>query len=80
MRVLVLLALVFGVSGSVVLCQAHVPAGTVYPAFQWPAGREPEMDGDLSEWSIVPDKYVLKMEHFFLRPSASRARYKPGDG
>lgn len=70
-----LVALVFGVSGSVVLCQAHVPAGTVYPAFQWPEDLEPVMDGDLSEWDLIPDRYVLKMEHFFLRPSASRARY-----
>ena len=38
---------------------AHVPipgidSGTL---FQWPAGQEPTLDGDLSEWDIVPEDY-----------------------
>ena len=38
---------------------AHVPEGAVRTAFQWPAGLEPTLDGDLSEWSIVPEDYLI---------------------
>ena len=38
---------------------AHAPEGVVHQAFQWPAGTEPTLDGDLSEWEIVPDDYRI---------------------
>ena len=53
---IVLMASLFGVSS------AHLPEGVTYLAFQWPAGEEPAIDGDLSEWDIVPPKYVLNTE------------------
>lgn len=37
----------------------HYPEGQVLTAFQWPAGLEPTMDGDLSEWDIVPEDYSV---------------------
>jgi hypothetical protein len=43
---------------------AHVPipgidTGTL---FQWPAGQEPVLDGDLSEWDIVPEDYYVPFD------------------
>lgn len=38
---------------------AHVPEGVQYTAFQWPAGKEPILDGNLGEWGIVPADYEL---------------------
>jgi hypothetical protein len=38
---------------------AHKPEGVVRTVFQWPAGLEPALDGDLSEWDIVPEDYFL---------------------
>lgn len=46
---------------------AHVPipgidTGTL---FQWPAGQEPVLDGDLSEWDIVPEDYYVPFDSHF---------------
>ena len=41
---------------------AHLPEGITYNLFQWPAGLEPTLDGDLSEWDIVPEDYVVPFE------------------
>ena len=46
---------------------AHVPipgidSGTL---FQWPAGLEPTLDGDLSEWDIVPEDYYVPFDSHF---------------
>ena len=46
---------------------AHVPipgidSGTL---FQWPAGLEPTLDGDLSEWDIVPEDYYVPFESHY---------------
>lgn len=30
--------------------------------FQWPAGREPVMDGNIEEWKIVPEVYTIRQE------------------
>ena len=45
--------------GLVAAASAHAPEGVVHQAFQWPAGTEPTLDGDLSEWAIVPDDYRI---------------------
>ena len=42
----------------------HYPEGVTFFAFQWPPGHEPVMDGDLSEWEIVPEKYISRTEEF----------------
>jgi hypothetical protein len=39
--------------------QAHQPEGAIWLAWQWPAGTEPTMDGDLSEWQIIPEDFVI---------------------
>ena len=41
--------------------QAHVPAGTVLGIWQWPLEALPVMDGDLSEWEVVPDSLWLDL-------------------
>ncbi|MCY3738706.1 MAG: hypothetical protein OXG13_20070 [Gemmatimonadaceae bacterium] len=41
--------------------QAHVPAGTVLGIWQWPVEALPVMDGDLSEWEVVPDSLWLDL-------------------
>ena len=40
---------------------AHVPAGTVLGIWQWPLDALPVMDGDLSEWEVVPDSLWLDL-------------------
>ena len=36
---------------------ADFPEGMVYRVFQFPDSLLPVMDGDLSDWDIVPEKY-----------------------
>jgi len=42
----------------------HYPEGMTFFAFQWPSGQEPVLDGDLSEWEIVPDTYIVNTEQY----------------
>jgi len=46
---------------------AHVPIPGIDSAtlFQWPAGQEPTLDGDLSEWDIVPEDYYGPFDSHF---------------
>lgn len=43
---------------------AHVPEGVQYYVFQWPDEHIPTVDGDLSDWDIVPDVYFITHENF----------------
>ena len=43
---------------------AHVPEGVQYYVFQWPDEHIPTVDGDISEWDIVPDVYMITHENF----------------
>jgi len=43
---------------------AHVPEAVTYYVFQWPDEYIPDIDGDLSDWDIVPDVYQLTHENF----------------
>ena len=45
----------------------HFPEGATFLAFQWPPGQEPVLDGDLGEWEIVPDEYVLNTMEYLPR-------------
>jgi len=42
---------------------AHV--GELKFAFQFPAGLEPTMDGEMDDWAIVPDVYYSRAEDMF---------------
>ena len=50
---------------------SHVPDGQVLLAFQFPAGAEPTLDGDLSEWSVVPADYWIGPE-LYKAPDGSQ--------
>ena len=39
---------------------AHIPEGRVFGAFQWPTDKLPVLDGDISEWEILPTEVWLE--------------------
>ena len=39
------------------VASAHYPEEALYPVFQFPDDLLPVMDGDLSDWDIVPESY-----------------------
>lgn len=39
--------------------QAHFPTGQVFKVFQFADSQVPQMDGDLEDWSAVPDEYFF---------------------
>jgi len=53
------------VIGLAAAASAHKPPGETRFAFQWPDGAIPQMDGDLSEWDIVPPQYEITNPDLF---------------
>ena len=51
--------------GMAVSSWGHVPAGVMYYAVQLPDGHLPVLDGDLSDWDIVPEPYVMRTEDLY---------------
>lgn len=41
---------------------AHLPAGTVFPAVQFPNANIPVVDGNLVEWDVIPQGYWMTHE------------------
>lgn len=41
----------------------HQPEGEIYKAFQFPDLLLPSIDGDLSDWALVDDSYVIRTDH-----------------
>jgi hypothetical protein len=41
----------------------HHPKGVTYRVFQFPDGQVPKIDGDPSDWKIVPKGYVIDGSH-----------------
>lgn len=62
--ILYVAAVLIGLPG---IAWGHYPEGMTFLAFQWPSGQEPVMDGDLSEWKVVSDEYVLNTMEFTTR-------------
>lgn len=62
MRLLLSATLVLTISDFFDVCQAHVPPAVTHLAFQWPDGHEPTVDGDLKEWAIIPEAYILRTD------------------
>ena len=52
---LLVLALVLGFDSA----RALEKPDTTYPVFQFPADRIPRVDGDASDWALVPESYVI---------------------
>ena len=46
-----------------VTAHAHQPKGVTYRVFQFPADKLPKIDGDPSDWSIVPKEYLIDGSH-----------------
>ncbi len=42
---------------------AHYPPGVTYRVFQFPPDKLPKIDGDPSDWRIVPRRYVIDGSH-----------------
>jgi len=62
MKKFALFAAVALCAGYVSVASAHVPEGQLYTAFQWPDTHIPVLDGNLSEWDIVPSDYEITLE------------------
>jgi len=62
MKKIALFAAVALCAGYVSVASAHVPEGQLYTAFQWPDTHLPVLDGNLSEWDIVPSDYEITLE------------------
>ena len=43
--------------------RAHHPKGVTYKVFQFPPGKLPTIDGDTSDWAIVPKAYTIDGSH-----------------
>jgi len=54
--------LVVGMAG---VATAHAPPGEVNFVFQWPDSAIPQIDGDLSEWDVVPATYEITNPDLF---------------
>ena len=46
-------------AGGATVCQALDKPGITYPIFQFPADKIPRIDGDASDWDMVPDAYAI---------------------
>jgi hypothetical protein len=58
MHVLTGFAVAFAaVAGLHTAVTAHDPPGTIFPMWQWPASHLPVLDGDLSEWQVIPEEF-----------------------
>ena len=47
------------------IVSAHQPPGEMFPTFQFPAQALPTIDGDLSDWDMVPEKYWITLTSHF---------------
>jgi hypothetical protein len=59
-------ALLFSVIVGVSAAWAHQPPGVVNYAFAFPTSAIPTMDGDLSDWDIVPEAYWITRENHLV--------------
>ena len=59
MRKTLTLAVVASVLGFNTASYAHVPEGLILGVWQWPSSHLPVMDGDISEWDVVPENLWL---------------------
>jgi hypothetical protein len=56
----IFLALALGLIA--VAAWGHVPEDRTFLAFQWPDGAVPTIDGNIAEWGIIPEVYVITTE------------------
>ena len=61
-RILLAVSMVFALTA---VAGAHEPPGVTYFAFQFPVHALPVVDGDLSDWDMVPEAYQLTLSEDF---------------
>ena len=44
---------------------SHEPPGKIFPVFQFPVNGLPQIDGELSDWDIVPEEFWITLENDF---------------
>ena len=59
------------------LAHGHLPDGKIYRAFQFPDHLTPVVDGDLNDWALVDESYVIFTESF--RDLVNEEEVDPGD-
>ena len=45
--------------------RAHQPEGALYPVYQFPADLVPAIDGDITDWNVVPESFWITLEEHF---------------
>jgi hypothetical protein len=40
---------------------SHVPEGLIFGAWNWPTSHLPNLDGDISEWDVLPSELWLEI-------------------
>ena len=61
-RILLAVSVVFALTA---VAGAHEPPGVTYFAFQFPVHALPVVDGDLSDWDMVPEAYQITLSEDF---------------
>ena len=61
------------------LAQAHYPLGATYYVFQFPSDKLPTIDGDPSDWKIVPRRYTIDGSHLWETVRKLGRRMDPKD-
>lgn len=61
------------------LANGHLPDGKIYRAFQFPDHLTPVIDGDLNDWTLVDESYVIFTESFHNLIDEEEAEVDPED-
>jgi len=59
------LLVLFAMTVACHVASAHFPEGVTYLAVQFPDSHIPTIDGDLSDWDLVPDAYRIVTEDMY---------------
>ena len=56
------IALMAAIVGMCTSAFAHIPEGRVFGVFQFPTDKLPVLDGNISEWDVVPDEMWINLD------------------
>ena len=56
------IALMAAILGMCTSAFAHIPEGRVFGVFQFPTDKLPVLDGNISEWDVVPDEMWIDLD------------------
>lgn len=63
--IVLILCIISLTSISTLPVNAQKPNGSEYKIYQFPNDKIPRLDGDLSDWSEVPESYIIDTSHLF---------------